>query len=139
MTPAKNTEADIEARASQLAFPEPNDWKNIVHDLKLTKAQEKELEVTIQHVLADIEKYQAIKRKEPPRNIQVAALKRLEKTLDSVQYEMARSKHLMGDFFPSSTMEFIGRSFTFSGSNKLSEETSFSKVLITEFRSDSKK
>ena len=36
MTPAKNTKADIEARALQLAFPASDDWKNIVQDLKLT-------------------------------------------------------------------------------------------------------
>ena len=43
---AKNTKADIEARAAQLIFPASDDWKNIVHDLKLTKIQERELEIT---------------------------------------------------------------------------------------------
>ena len=57
MTPVSNTKADMEARASKLAFPTSDDWKNIVRDLKLTRAQERELEVTIRHVLSDIDKY----------------------------------------------------------------------------------
>ena len=114
MTAAKNTKADIEARASQLAFPAPDDWKNIAHDLKLTKAQEKELEITIRHVLADVERYRAIERKRPPRDILVAALKRLEKTLGSVKNEMARSERLTPHFLPNKTLEFVGTSFTFT-------------------------
>jgi hypothetical protein len=110
MTPAKNAKADIEARAALFAFPAPDDWKNIVHDLKLTKAQENDLEITIRHVLADIEKYQA----RPSRNNLVPALKRLEKALGPVQDEMARSKDLMRYFLPSNTLEFIGESFTFT-------------------------
>jgi hypothetical protein len=114
MTPAKNDKANIEARAALLAFPAPDDWKNIVHDLKLTKAQENDLEITIRYVLADIEKYQTIKRKEPPRGILVAALKSLEKALGRAQSEMARSEELMNYFLPSKTLEFIGTSFTFT-------------------------
>jgi hypothetical protein len=110
MTPAKNTKADIEARASQLAFPAPDDWKNIVHDLKLTKTQEQELEITIRHVLATIRS----RPERPRRDILVAALKRLEKALDRVRYEIARSQHLMNYFLPGQTLEFIGTSFTFT-------------------------
>jgi hypothetical protein len=113
MTPAKNNKADIEARARQLAFPTSEDWKNIVRDLELTKAQERELEITIRQVLADIDKY-LIKRKGLPREVVVPALKRLEKALDRVQYEMARSEDLMNSFLPSKTLEFIGTSFTFT-------------------------
>jgi hypothetical protein len=47
MTAAKNTKAEIEARARLLAFPKADDWKNIVYRLKLTKTQERELEITI--------------------------------------------------------------------------------------------
>jgi hypothetical protein len=118
MTPAKNTKADIEARALQLAFPASDDWKNIVQDLKLTTSQEKELEVTIRHVVTDIEKYHELKRKELPRDILVAALKRLEKVLGKVQYEMARSERFMNHFLPSKTLEFIGKSFTFTTMKK---------------------
>jgi hypothetical protein len=110
MTPAKNAKADIEARASRLAFPAPDDWKNIVQDLNLTKNQAQELKVTIQQVLATIHRYRA----RPQRDTLVAALKRLKKALDDVQYEMARSPHLMNDFLPHKTMEFIGTSFTFT-------------------------
>ena len=110
MTSAKNTKADIEARASLLAFPAPDDWKNIVHDLKLTKIQEQELGITIRQVLATIHRYRA----RPQRDTLVAALKRVEKALGDVQYEMARSQHLMNDFLPNKTMEFIGTSFTFT-------------------------
>jgi hypothetical protein len=118
MTPAKNTKADIEARAIQLAFLLPDDWKNIVRDLKLTKAQENELEITIRHVLADIEKYLAIKRKQLPRDILVAALKRLEKALGKVQSEMVCSELLMSHFLPNKTLEFIGEPFTFTAIQK---------------------
>jgi hypothetical protein len=111
---AKNTKADIEARAVQLAFPASDDWKNIVHDLELTKAQENELKISIRHVLADIERFQAIKREEPSRDVLVAALKRLEKVLGKVQYEMARSERFIKHFLPSKTLEFIGESFTFT-------------------------
>ena len=110
MTPAKNTKADIEARASRLAFPVPKDWKNIVHDLKLTTIQEEELGITIRQVLANIHRYRA----RPQRNILVGALKRLKKTLGGVEYQMARSEHLMNDFLPHKTLEFIGTSFTFT-------------------------
>jgi hypothetical protein len=113
MTAAKNTKADIEARAGRLAFAKSEDWKNIVRDLKLTKAQERELKITIRQVLADIDRY-LIKRKELPRAVLVPALKRLEKALDRVQYEMARSKDLMTSLLPSKTLEFIGTSFTFT-------------------------
>jgi hypothetical protein len=107
---ADNTTADIEAMAAQLTFPASDEWKDIVHDLELTKTQERELEITIQQVLAIIHGYQA----RPQRDTLVAALKRLEKTLNRVQYEMARSNHLMNYFLPSKTLEFIGTSFTFT-------------------------
>jgi hypothetical protein len=110
MKRAKNTKADIEATASQLVFPAPDDWKAIVHDLKLTKVQERELEITIVQALETIRRYRA----RPPRGTLVAALKRLEKTLDRVRYEMKRSKHLMNYFLPNKTLESIGTSFTFS-------------------------
>jgi hypothetical protein len=110
MTSAKNTKADIEARASRLAFPAPDDWKNIVHDLRLTKIQRKELEITIRHVLRTISSRPA----RPRRGILVAARKRLERALNGVRCEMARSKHLMNYFLPSKTPEFIGTSFTFT-------------------------
>jgi hypothetical protein len=110
MTPAKNTKADIEARARRLVFPRPDDWKDIVRDLKLTEEQAQELKFTIQQVLANIRRYQA----RPQRVTLVSALKRLEKALSGVQYEMARSPHLMNDFLPHKTLEFIGTSFTFT-------------------------
>ena len=69
MTTAKNPEAKNEAKDFVFAFPKPDDWKNIVHDLKLTKIQERELEITVRHVLADIERYQAVERKSPPREL----------------------------------------------------------------------
>ena len=82
MTTAKKTQANEEPKAAILSFPKPDDWKNIVRDLKLTTTQERELEITTRHVLADIESYQAAKNKASPRPILVAALKRLEKALD---------------------------------------------------------
>ena len=118
MTPAKGTKADIEARAILLALPVSDEWKNIVRDLKLTKVQENELDVTIRHVMADIKKYQAIKRKAIPRHLQVAALKRLEKALGRVQSEMAGSENLMQHFLSNNTLEFIGKSFTFTAIQK---------------------
>lgn len=68
-------------------------------------------------MLADIEKY-LIKRKEFPRETLVPALKRLEKALGRVHHEMMRSKHLVDNFLPSKTLEFIGTSFTFSAIGK---------------------
>ena len=99
MTPAR-IPRPIKRETDIFAFPPPGEWENVVRDLKLTKTQERELEVTIRHVLANIEKYRAIKRNEPSRGELVAALKRLEKTLGSVQNQKARSKHLMSGFFP---------------------------------------
>jgi hypothetical protein len=118
MTTAGKTKAAIEARALQLVFPVPDDWKNIVRDLKLTKVRENELEITIRHALADIEKYLAIKRKQLPRDILVPALKRLEKALGKVQSEMARNERLVSHFLPNKTLEFIGESFTFTAIKK---------------------
>jgi hypothetical protein len=115
MTTAKRTKA--KGRATErviLAFPKADDWKSIVRDLKLTRAQEKELEITIRHVLADIDSYRAVESKKPPRDILVAALKRLEKALGRVQSEMARSEDLMNHYLSSNTLEFIGKSFTFT-------------------------
>jgi len=114
MTTAKKTKANEESKVAILSFPKPDDWKNIVRDLKLTTTQERELEITSRHVLADIESYQAVKSKAPPRHIFVAALKRLEKALDRVQSEMESGGHLMNQYLPSNTLEFIGASFTFS-------------------------
>jgi hypothetical protein len=133
MTP-KNTKADIEARAAQLAFPASGDWKNIVHDLKLTTSEEKELEVSIRHVLTAIKKYQAIKRREPSREILAAALKRLEKALGPVQGEMARSEELMNYFLPSKTLEFIGESFTFTAIGQAAAKDVFPILLDHEIQ-----
>ena len=118
MTTAENTQTDEDSKTVIFPFPKADNWKNIVHDLKLTTAQERELEITIRHVLADIESYQAAKSKRPPRRPLVAALKRLEKALGRVQYEMARSEHLMKHYLPSNTLEFIGKSFTFTAIQK---------------------
>ena len=54
MTTAKKTQANEESKAAILSFPKPDDWKNIVRDLKLTTTQERELEITTRHVLANI-------------------------------------------------------------------------------------
>ena len=51
MTLAINTQEETVI----FAFPKPGDWKDIVRDLKLTKTQERELEITNRHVLANIE------------------------------------------------------------------------------------
>ena len=114
MTTAKNPEAKNEAKDFVFAFPKPDDWKNIVHDLKLTKIQERELEITVRHVLADIERYRAVERKSPPRDKLVAALKRLEKALRRLQYEIDSTANHMEYFLPHDTMEYIGWSLTFS-------------------------
>ena len=87
------------------AFPEPGDWKDIVLDPKLTKTQERELEITIRHVLANIESYQVVKNKLPSRGELVAALKRLEKALGRLQYELKSSANLMEHFLPHNTVE----------------------------------
>jgi hypothetical protein len=114
MTPTKNPNVEKEAKSVNFAFPAPDDWKNIAHDLKLTKIQENELEITIRHVIANIVRYQAAERKALPRDTLVAALKRLEKALGRVQYEMERGRDLTNHFLPSNTLEFIGKSFTFT-------------------------
>jgi hypothetical protein len=110
MIAAKNPKSRSKAKDAVFAFPAPDDWKDIVRDLGLTRVQENDLDITIRHVLADIEKYRA----RPPRDSLVAALKRLEKVLGAVQYEMARSKGLTRHFLPNSTLQFIGESFTFT-------------------------
>jgi hypothetical protein len=110
MIPAKNTKSKSKAKDAVFAFPAPDDWKNIVRDLGLTKVQKNDLDITVRHVLADIEKNRA----GPPRDILVAALKRLEKVLGAVQSEMARSKDLTRHLLPNSTLQFIGESFTFT-------------------------
>jgi hypothetical protein len=130
---ADNTTADIEAMAAQLTFPASDEWKNIVHDLELAKAEERELEITIRRVLADIERY-LIKRKELPRGILVAALKRLKKVLGAVQDEMARSGELMTNFLPSKTLEFIGESFTFTAIGQAVAENVFPARLDHEIQ-----
>lgn len=134
MTPDKNTEVKKETKTFTLAFPNPDDWKNIVHDLKLTTTQERELDITIRRVLADIEYYQALKSKSPPRDDLVAALKRLEKALGKVQSEMARSKHLMSHFLSNNTLEFIGKSFTFSAIGQAIEKDVFLTRLDHDIR-----
>jgi hypothetical protein len=110
MTLAKSPKVRKRAKNVIFAFPALDDWKNIVRDLGLTKVQENDLDITIRHVLADIEKNRA----RPPRDVLVAALKRLEKVLGAVQSEMARSKDLMRHFLSNSTLQFIGESFTFT-------------------------
>ena len=114
MTTANTTQANEASKVAILSFPKPDDWKNIVRYLKLTTTQERELEITTRHVLADIKSYQAIRSKAPPRHILVAALKRLEKALDRVQSEMESGGHLMNQYLSSNTLEFIGASFTFT-------------------------
>lgn len=110
MIRARIPKAREQAESANLTFPTPDDWKNIVHDAELTKVQENELAITIRRVLADIERYQA----RPPRNKLVPALKRLEKALGRIQYEMERSKDLMRYFLSNSSLQFIGESFTFT-------------------------
>jgi len=110
MTLAKNTKKET----AMLGFSSPEDWKNIVHDLKLSKTQERELEISIRHVLADIGSYQVVKNKLPSREELVAALKRMEKALGCLQCELKSSANLTEHFLPSGTTEYIGRSLTFS-------------------------
>jgi hypothetical protein len=62
MKVAGNSKVKNEAKDVIFAFPKPDDWKNIVRDLKLTKIQENDLGITIRHVIADIERYQVVKR-----------------------------------------------------------------------------
>src|SRR5271156_3153379 len=110
MTLAKNTKKET----AILAFPSPEDWNNIVHDLKLTKTQVEELEVVIRYVIATIETFRAGTDNLPQRRVRVAALNRLEEALGRVQSEMTRSKDLLNHFLPNNTVEFIGKSFTFT-------------------------
>jgi hypothetical protein len=110
MTLAINTRQEVVI----FAFPKPSDWKDIVRDLKLTTTQERELEITIRHVLAEIESYHVVKNKIPPREQLVAALKRLEKALGRLQCELNGSTNLLEHFLPHDTKEYIGQSLTFS-------------------------
>src|SRR5215468_7350482 len=98
-------------RRPEVKFPDPESWKDLVHDLKLNEQQENELRIVIRHVIPDLNPYQARQAERPEL---VVSLKRLEKAFERLQSEMNRSVHLMDKFLPHQMLERIGNSSTFA-------------------------
>jgi len=105
-------------KVEQVRLPEPDAWKSLARDLKLTAVQIKELKFVVWHAVKDIEDYLSLRSKIPARSRLTAGLMRMEKAISNLQYEIDRSIHLMNHFLPHDTLAGIGRSFTFSAIGK---------------------
>ncbi len=98
----------------ELQFPPTEVWKNIVRDLKLKSAQADTLKITLEEALEGIRRYQAKLQNQRSRPLLIDRLKRFEKALARLYDECRRSADLMHDFLPHDTLEYVGRSLTFS-------------------------
>jgi hypothetical protein len=111
---------------AEIRFPEGEAWGNLLLTLRLNHAQADILASTIKRVIPDLEAYR--KRKEL-RSVLVSRLKLMEKAFGRLQFEMNRSAHLMSDFLPFDTLEFVGESLTFTAMAQILGERVIPKNL----------
>jgi hypothetical protein len=108
---ATDSEAPKRSQFAEIRFPEGESWGSLIRTLRLKHAQADILAATIKHVILDLGRYR--KRKEQ-RSVLVQRLKLMEQAFGRLQFEMNRSAHLMSDFLPFDTLEFVGESLTFT-------------------------
>jgi hypothetical protein len=98
----------------EIKRPSPEDWENIVRDLKFTPVQERTLKNVLDSALDDISRYHQKLKNQPSRGLLVRRLKRFTKVLGHLRNECARSLDLIQNFLPHETLAYIGQSLTFS-------------------------
>jgi hypothetical protein len=98
----------------KLRFPPSKEWQNILLDFALMPTQAETLEITIKEALDGISHYNQKLKTQPSRALLVGRLRRFEKALRRLRDECRRSADLMHDFLLHDTLEYVGRSLTFS-------------------------
>jgi hypothetical protein len=102
------------SQSLEIKAPDPEAWKNLVHDLKLSADQSNALRTTIRDVIAELKLYEKTRSERPQRAILVERLMLMEEAFRGLQLELNRSADLMIDFLPFDTLERIGNSLTFT-------------------------
>lgn len=82
--------------------------------LKLTAAQESELYLVLEHYFQDIEAWQAELQRIKPRSKRAMRLRRIEKALRRVQYEVESSGEILNEILPFDLSERLGGKMTFA-------------------------
>jgi hypothetical protein len=98
----------------ELQFPSAAAWTDIVRDLDLSTTQAQSLETTLNEALEDIGRYRKKLQSQSNRPLLLERLKTFAKALGELEDECRRSADLMHDFLPHDTLEYTGRSLTFS-------------------------
>lgn len=109
--------------------PSAEAWKDIVHDHKLTPAQERTLKDVLDSALTDISRYRQSIKDRPDHALLVRRLKKFAKALGELRDECGRSVDLMQQFLPYDTLACIGQSLTFSAMS-----APFGQDVLTERR-----
>ena len=86
----------------------------IVRVLGLSPVQAYELQILIEHFLADIDAYLQQLNRLAPRPERARRLRRIEKALRRVQYEVEKSGELLDELLPFDLSQKLGRKLTFA-------------------------
>lgn len=116
-TPVRKSAAKKPERRT-ITFPGPSDWKALVRDLELSASGAHQLELTLRHLIADLDNFDRSAKERGPRDILVTRLKRLGSAMTALEDEIRRSKHLMIKFLPSDSLQAIGELMSYSALEK---------------------
>lgn len=94
--------------------PSPEDMAEIIRSFGLSEKQVHELRLVINHFMMDIDAYLAELDRIPPRPERAGRLRRIEKALRRVQYEVERSEALLDHILPFDLSEDLGGKLTFA-------------------------
>jgi hypothetical protein len=98
----------------ELQFPSAEAWTDIVRGLELSTTQAQSLETTLNEALEGIGRYRKKLQSQSNRPLLLERLRTFAKALGELEDECRRSADLMHDFLPHDTLEYIGRSLTFT-------------------------
>lgn len=94
--------------------PSAEDEAEIVRSFELSADQAHELHLTIGHFIEDVSGYLAELARIPPRSERANRLRRIEKALRRVQYEVQTSGDLLDHLLPFELSEKLGCKLTFA-------------------------
>ena len=97
-----------------LQMPPDADIQVIARTLKLTEPQRDQLQITLMHIVADLEAYHKASEQMGERSELVRRFRAFAKTLQKFEDEIGRSKKLMEKFLPLDTQEALGVLLSYS-------------------------
>lgn len=132
---AKKPSANAKHIIPEIKMPSDEVWRQEFKGFNFSDAQEKELKIVIQHIVEDIQNYNAYKRQRGPRSELKRRLLRFEKSLAITRLLIEQYEAGMEHWMPADALEQIGLMSNFL----IAEEIHGGKIYSTRVNSEIEK